>query len=148
MPYEQLKDLAPAEVKRFTGVSPATFAKMLTALGEYERNKKKRGRPGKLSLPDQVLVALQYWREYRSYFHIAISWGVTESAICRIVHKVEDVLIKAAGFQLPGKKKWREAGVQVEVIVVDAAESPVERPQKNSGGTTVAKSSAIHSNPN
>jgi Helix-turn-helix of DDE superfamily endonuclease len=110
MPYKQIRDLEPEEFKRFTGVSRSNFAKMVTVLAEHERSKKKRGRPAKLSLPDQLLVALQYRREYRPYFHIAVAWGVTESAVCRIVHKVEDVLIKAGAFHLPGKKKLREEG--------------------------------------
>ena len=55
--------------------------------------------------------------------------------------------MKAHLFQLPGKKKGREEGTQGEVIVVDATENPEERPQKNSGSTTVGKRSAIPSNP-
>jgi hypothetical protein len=148
MSYEQLRDLEPEEFKRFTGVSRSTFAKMVTVLAEHERGKKKSGRPAKLVLADQLLVALQYWREYRPYFHIAVFWGVAESAVCRIGHKVEDALIKATAFPLPGKTKLREEGAQFEVIVGDAAESPVERPQKNSGATTVAKRSATRSNLN
>jgi hypothetical protein len=34
-------------------------------------------------------------------------------------------------------------GSQFAVIVVDVAESPVERPQKNSGHTTVGRKNAI-----
>ncbi len=54
--------------------------------------------------------------------------------------------MKADLLHLPGKKKLREEGTQVEVIVIDATESPEERPQKNSGGTTVGKRSAISRN--
>jgi len=89
MPYEQLQALEATDVKRFTGVQRATFEKMVEAVGEYERHKQKRGRPSKLSVADQVLVALQYWREYRPYFHIAVSWQLSEAAGCRIVHRVE-----------------------------------------------------------
>ena len=45
----------------------------------HSQQKKKTGRPGKVSLEDQVLMTLEYWREYRTYFHIGQSWGVTES---------------------------------------------------------------------
>ncbi|WP_217652003.1 helix-turn-helix domain-containing protein, partial [Hydrococcus rivularis] len=31
---------------------------------------KKTGRPSKLSAEDQILMTLEYWREYRTYFHI------------------------------------------------------------------------------
>jgi hypothetical protein len=58
MTYEQLKELAPAEFKRFTGVQRPTFGKMVAALSEQARDKKKRGRPAKLALAAQVLVTL------------------------------------------------------------------------------------------
>ena len=148
MTYEQLKELAPEEFKRFTGVQRSTFEKMVTALGEQERDKKKRGRPAKLAVADQVLVALQYWREYRPYFHIAVSWQLSEASVCRIVHRVEARLIKVPEFHLPGKKRLREGGTQFKVIVIDATESPVERPQKNSATTIAARSAAIPRKPN
>ncbi len=28
---------------------------------------------------DQLLITLEYWREYRTYFHLGNSWGVNES---------------------------------------------------------------------
>jgi hypothetical protein len=33
----------------------------------------KRGPKPKLSIEEQVLVTLEYWREYRTYFHIGTS---------------------------------------------------------------------------
>jgi|SRR5215203_466532 len=148
MTYEQLKRLAPEEFKRFAGVQRSTFEKMVEALTEHGRHKKKSGRPPKLAVADQVLVALQYWREYRPYFHIAVSWQLSEAAVCRIVHRVEDVVIKVPEFHLPGKKKLREGGTQFEVIVIDATESPVERPQKNNAATIAARSGGIPRKPN
>lgn len=83
-----------------------------------------------MSLEDQVLLALEYWREYRTYFHIGQSWGVNESTAYRIIRKVEDRLIKSGEFALPGKKKLREPNYQVKVVVIDVTESPIERPKK------------------
>lgn len=139
MTDEELKGLKPEEFKRFTGIHRSTFDKLLAILAEQERQKKKSGRPPKLTLADQLLVALQYWREYRPYFHIAVSWGIAESGVCRIVHKVETALIRADAVHRPGKKKLQQGGLQFGVIVIDAAESPVDRPQKNSVATTVAR---------
>lgn len=45
----------------------------------HSQQKKKTGRPGKVSLEEQVLMTLEYWREYRTPNHIGQSWGVTES---------------------------------------------------------------------
>jgi hypothetical protein len=30
-------------------------------------------------------MTLEYWREYRTYFHLGNSWGVNESTAYRIV---------------------------------------------------------------
>jgi hypothetical protein len=148
MTYDQLKDLKPGDFKRGYGVSPQTFAKMLHVLREHEQRKIKPGRPPKLSLEDQLLMTLQYWREYRTYFHIGLSWGVAESVVCRTVQRTENLLLKSQAFHLPGKKKLREEGTEFAVIIVDVGESPVERPQKNSGNTTAGRKSAIPRNPN
>jgi Helix-turn-helix of DDE superfamily endonuclease len=148
MTYEQMKDLKPGDFKRACGVHPQTFEKMLHVLREQGQRKIKPGRPAKLSLEDQLLMTLQYWREYRTYFHIGLSWGVAESVVCRTVHRIENLLIKSKVFHLPGKKTLHAGGTQFEVIIVDVAESPVERPQKNSGATTAGRRSAIPRKPN
>jgi hypothetical protein len=116
---------------------------MLQVLRANEQRKVKPGRPATLSLEDQLLVALQYWREYRTYFHLGLSWGLDESVVCRTVQKIENLLIKNKAFHVSGKKRLRAEGTPFDVIVVDVAESPVERPQKNSGTTIVGRRSAI-----
>ena len=142
MTYEQMKDLKPGDFKRACGVQPQTFELMLQVLREHAQQKAKPGRPPTLSLENQLLMTLQYWREYRTYFHIGLSWGVDESVVCRTVHKIEDLLSKNKSFHVPGKKKLCARGTPFAVVVVDVAESPVERPQKNSGNTTVGRRSA------
>jgi hypothetical protein len=143
MTYEQMQALKPGDFKRACGVHPQTFETMLQILREHEQRKIQPGRPATLSLADQLLMTLQYWREYRTYFHIGLSWGVNESVVCRTVQKIENLLIKSKAFHLPGKKKLRTGDTPFEVIVVDVAESPVERPQKNSGNTTVGRRNVI-----
>ncbi len=103
MRYEQAKNLLPKEFKRLFGVQRRTFDEMVEVMRQHTKRKKSSGSP-KLSLEDQVLVALQYWREYRTYFHIANDWEVSESTVCRAVHKVEDTLIRSGKFSLAGKK--------------------------------------------
>ena len=102
--------------------------------------KGKRGGQNRLSSEDQLLIALEYWREYRTYFHIAHSWGIHESTACRIVHKVETLLIKSGKWRLSGKKKLLGESVEWAAVIVDVGEVPIERPKKNSDGTTVEKS--------
>lgn len=142
MTYEQMKHLKPGDFKRACGVSPTTFEHMVQVLREHEQQKVKPGRPPKLSLEDQLLLTLQYWREYRTYFHLGLSWGIDESVVCRTVQRIENLLIKSKTFHVPGKKKLRDGGSAFAVIVVDVAEMPVERPQKNSVHTTVGRKNA------
>ena len=69
-----------------------------------ENPQDKRGRRSALTLEEQVLVALEYWREYRTYFHMGTNWRVSESTICRIVTNIESTLMKTGKFGIPGKK--------------------------------------------
>lgn len=59
-------------------------------------------------------------------------WHVDESTVRRTVERVEDALIKSDEFALPGRKALRDNHT-LEVVVVDIAESPVERPKKTTG---------------
>ncbi len=68
-------------------------------------------------------------REYRTYFHIGSSWGISESTVCRIVHWVEDTLIRTRRFRLPGKKQLLGFG-KPEVVVMDVTETSIERPKR------------------
>ncbi|GHV22592.1 hypothetical protein FACS189494_09650 [Spirochaetia bacterium] len=148
MTYNQVKHLKPSEFKRLCGVQPETFERMVEVVNQtHQQLKPGIGRPSKLSTADQVLMTLEYLREYRTYFHIAQSWGVNEATTYRIIRKVEDYLINSGVFRLPGRKKLLESGQEIQIIVVDATESQIERPQKNKSTTTVAKRSSIHLSP-
>jgi hypothetical protein len=63
---------------------------------------------------------------------------VHEATAWRIVRRVEDALVRSGRFALPGKRALRVAD---EAVVVDVAETAVERPQKSSGRTTAARRS-------
>jgi len=138
MRYEEIKDWKEPDFKRLTGVKSETFKKMLAVL---ERDLPNFGRPSKLSRADQLLMTLMYWREYRTQFHIAGSYGISEATVCRTINKVEDALARSGEFRLPGKKVLQPSDTILEVILVDASEQPIERPKKSKNGTTVAKRS-------
>ena len=88
------------------------------------------GRTPKLSIEDLLLATLEYLREYRTYAHIAASFGIAESNIYRGIKWVEDTLIQDGTFSLPGRKTPLKSDMECEVILVDATESPIERPKK------------------
>lgn len=136
-----LNHSAPA-FRRLTGVKKATFQRMVEILTEAQTHKKaKGGRPNKLSIPEMLLMSLEYLREYRTYFHIGASYGISESNAYQTIRWVEDTLVKAKEFALPGKKALRAKTPEIEVVLIDATETPVQRPQKNSGDTIRVKRS-------
>lgn len=139
MRYEMIEFLKDTDFKRLTGVQRKTFEEMLAVV---EKGLPAFGRPPKLSRADQLLMTLMYWREYRTEFHIAQSYGVSEATVCRTLRKVEDVLVSSKKFRLPGKKALQPSDTVFEVILVDVSEQPVERPKKARKSTTVAKRSA------
>ena len=126
--------------RRLTGVKRKSFEKMVGILQQAESLKKRQGgKPARLGIEDRLLMTLEYLREYRTYFHVAASYGVSESAVCRTVRWVEEVLIKDRDFALPGRKALLKSDVEYEVILIDAAETPIERPQKNKSTSTLGK---------
>lgn len=106
--------------------------------------KKQGGKLNTLSLENRFLMALEYLREYRTYFHISRSYGISESTCYRNIRWVENTLIKDGHFSLPGRKELLKSDVEFEVILVDATESPIERPQKNSVISTLGKRKGTH----
>ena len=143
--YEIIQKYNDTQFRRITGVKRAAFEKMLEILkNSYAEKHRRRGRNLKLSIEDQLLAALEYWREYRTYAHIAESYGIAESNMYRNIRWIEEVLIKDGTFSLPGKKELLKSDAEYEVILIDATESPVERPQKNRENTTQARKKDIH----
>lgn len=143
MKYQKIKDLGEEQFRRLTGVKKATFFRMGEILKVSDQAKKSRGgRKNKLCLEDQLLMALEYLREYRTYFHISQSYGVSESTAYKTIKWVEDTLIKHPDFALPGKKALVKSDVGYEVVLVDVTETPVERPKKNKDTSIQAKRNA------
>lgn len=129
--YKELEEFSEKQFRRLTGVQRGTFEKMVAVLLEtQQRRYRKAGRKGTLSIEDKLLMALEYLREYRTYFHLGRSYGVSESACYRACRWVENVLIKSGVFSLPGKKELLKSDMEYEVILIDASESAIERPKK------------------
>lgn len=144
MKFAKIKNLKEVEFRRLTGIKRKTFEKMREILETAEKIKKSNGgRPNKISLEDRLLMTLEYLREYRTYFHISQSYGISESACYRNIRWVENTLIKSKEFSLPGRKALKKSDCEYEIILIDAVESPIERPKKNSANFTQEKRSDI-----
>jgi hypothetical protein len=104
---------------------------MITVIKEAENKRpSRRGKPPHLSVEDRLLMTLEYLREYRTYFHLGQSYGLSESACYRNCRWIEDTLIKSSTFSLPGKKSLLRSNAEFEIILIDATETPIERPKK------------------
>jgi hypothetical protein len=140
MRYENIKTYKSEDFRRLTGVKPETFAVMIAVLSEaYAVKHGRGGRLSKLCIEDMLLATLGYLREYRTYAHIAVDFGISESNLFRAVRWVENTLIKDGRFHLPGKKALMKSEAAYRVVMVDATEIPCERPKKNSGNGTAAR---------
>ena len=140
MRFIEVSEYGEQQFYRLTGVKRGVFELMVEVVSAARSG---RGRRPTLSVADQLLLTLCYWREYRSQFHVASSFGVSEATVCRTVKKVETALLKDKRFHVPGKKALHDGSLDLTVIVVDASEQRVERPQKNSVAATPARKNAI-----
>jgi len=142
--WEKIKNHPKKSFKRLTGVELKTFKLMVKEVKNHENKKiqKKgndRSHPYKLSIEDQILMTLMYYREYRTQFHIGETYGLHESNVGKNIRRIENILKKCKKFSLPGKEKLSGMNHQFEVILIDATESPIERPKKNSTYITQGK---------
>jgi hypothetical protein len=151
--WNKIKTHNPQDFKRLTGVQQKTFRLMVREVKRQERKKilvrgNHRSRPYKLCVEDQILMLLMYYREYRTQFHIGETYGLNESNVGKNIKRIETILKRSKQFQLPGKSKLSGSNYRYEVILVDATESPIERPKKNSIGIIQEKRKNTRLKPN
>jgi predicted DNA-binding transcriptional regulator AlpA len=140
MKYENIKELEDEKFRRLTGVKKDTFYKMINILNDADRKKKtKGGRKNKLSMEDRLLMTLEYIREYRTYFHVSQSYGLSESTTYEAIKWIENTLIADPDFALPGRKSLLKSDIEYDIVLIDATETPIERPKKSKNIITLVK---------
>lgn len=142
--WEDIKGLKNGNFKRLTGVKRNTFKSMVREVRKVNeriarRKGNNRSRPSKLSVEDQVLMMLMYYREYRTQYHIGGTYRIAESNVSRTIRRIEEILKKSKLFELPGKQKLEKVKMEYEVYLLDATEHPIERPKKNNTSITQEK---------
>ena len=143
--YNRALELKDDEFKLLIGVNKETAAEMLDALEEaYEAKHKRRGRHSKLKIDEMFTMTMEYWRQYPTMFELGFDYGVSKSVVHDIIKWVEDTLINSGKFKLPGKKVLLEDN-EIEIVLVDVPESPIERPKKSNGNGIPAKRKDIQS---
>lgn len=119
------------------------YLQRLRAVSKHKVAGAKRGPKPKLSVEDELMLLLMYYREYRTFFHISTTYGLSEMQTWRIITRTEQQLVSSKLFALPGKKKLVQADHSFDIVLVDVSEHPIERPKKSSGAITQARRSAI-----
>jgi len=146
--YDKAIDLSDKDFKQIIGVQKETYEAMCKILHEaYAAKHNRRGRHAKLPIEDQLFMSLKYWRQYITQKELAFEFEVGEATVHDVIVWVEDTLVKSGKFSLPGKKALLE-DAEIEVVLVDVTESPIERPKKNSASGTQGKRSGIPSRHN
>ena len=132
---ERIKNTPIGRYKEIFGVEKHIFDRMLKilsavyAFNEMERTS-KAGRKPKLTVLDCLVITLMYWREYRTFRHIAYDYDVGKSSIGRAIVWVEDALIASGVFNLKSKRELRENLSKIKVVVIDVTEQEIERPKR------------------
>jgi len=143
--YEKAAKLSKEDFKQIIGVQKKTFDEMIEILRiAYAEKHKRRGRHAKLSIEDQLFMSLKYWRQYVTQKELAFEFEVGEATVHDVIVWVEDTLTRSGRFSLPGKKALCEDN-EIEIVLVDVTESPVERPKKNNGNGIRVKRNVIPS---
>jgi len=83
--YEKIDKIEGKEFKRITGVTREVFEKMLEVLKKKYKEDHARGGQTGMSVEMRLTLALEYWREYRTYEHMSNDHQIARSMINRAV---------------------------------------------------------------
>jgi hypothetical protein len=135
--YEKLMKLENKELfQLLTGVTREVFEIMHETLkDEYVKKHAKGGNPNGTPIGLKLVIALEYWREYRGLRQMAFDYNMPLTTLRDCIVWVEDVLSKAEKFNIPDlKEKFKhrkDEDSEIRVVIVDVEEQPIERPTEN-----------------
>ena len=136
--FDKLMELKDKELFRLlTGVTKEVFIRMQEVLMEEyaEIHKVKGGNPKGTPVGLKLVIALEYWREYRGMRQMAFDYEMPTSTLCDCILWVENILSKSGEFQIQDlKEKFKrreDLGCPVRIVMIDVEEQPIERPTEN-----------------
>jgi hypothetical protein len=143
--YYKVNKLSDVDFRRVVGVTKETFKKMQKVVNKHYKDKKSKGGTSRsLGTSDELLLMLEYYREYRTFKHLAVDYEVSESTAHYVVTKIEKILIVHPEFHLETLKHIEPKDAQeFEITVVDVTESQCERPKKSKNITTLGRRKSI-----
>jgi len=122
----------PKNCKRLFGIEFDLFENLLKKVQkhfeDYLQNNplSKRGLEAEISLENQLLLTLEYLRQYSTFLSLGFSYGISESYANKIYHKIRPVLAEIIGLKNPQKLKFKN----LKNVIVDVSVQPIERPEE------------------
>lgn len=130
----------PEAFRRLTGLTPDAFRALPGHVEPawHEARRRRRDRPGRrrrpgagpkhaLSVPDQLLMLLVYYRCYVSHAFLAFLFGIDDATVCRNIRALEPAL--AGHFRIP-ERRVEVRPDEVKELFFDATERPTRRPKR------------------
>lgn len=128
--YQLLQD-NPKICKRLFGIKfellEAILVKVQNQNEKYllENPTSNRGIDGEFSISNQLLLTLEYLRQYPTFLSLGFSYGISESYANKIFHKTRAILADIIGLKNPDKLKYKD----VKTVLIDVTVQPIERPK-------------------
>ena len=121
----------PKTFHRLFGLSVTEFETILQKVEpkwqeSILRSYKRPGRHHKLDLEDTMLMLLLYYRSYVTQIFIGYLFGIDDSRVCRLIRQLEPILASVMAISKCKKLSQKD----VENLIIDATEQPIERPKK------------------
>lgn len=121
----------PTIFLRLFGITPPQFEKIIKKLEPLWEKKilgsyKRPGRDFKLSVEEMVLLTLLYYRSYVSQLFVGFLFGIDDSRVCRLIRRIEPLLAQVVAIS----KREKLTQEEIESLLLDATEQPIERPKK------------------
>ncbi len=110
MRCDSVKELQGAAFRRLTGVRRSTFEDLVAVLFAAKcKQKAAGGKPNTLCIEDQLLMMLEYWREYGLIFISGKLTGSAKAPPTATSNGVKMPWPKARSFGYRDARLWRQA---------------------------------------
>ena len=131
MEIKRVNYTSPTIFLKLFGVTPLQFERTLIPIRPLWQERvtgayKRPGRNFKLPLEEMNLLTLLYYRSYVTQAYVGYLFGIDDSRVCRIMRRLEPMLAEVLALSKRDKLSKQE----IESLILDATESPIERPQK------------------
>ena len=130
--YEEAKLQNADDFKRDTGVSLETFISVIQLVKDYyedlfDKNpSKSKGVKPSISIENKILLTLYYIRHYPTFKNLGDNFSISESYANKIYHIILNILVQV--LHVPSNKSLLDG--DLDTIVIDVSEQPIERPVK------------------